>query len=339
MKKFFAVFLCVCLLVPVFSAAAGALPLSAGIDALRDEFYFGVAPDDEGATMDYYAFAPEGEGKFPLVVWLHGLVSGGYPGRQITKNDISYWASDEFQARFTNGGAFLLAPRSTEVVADWTDDMIKPLKSLIDGFIADNYDRVDLSRIYIGGLSMGAKMVYKMIAAYPEMFAAAFPCSPYFVITSSMAYDVRNTPIWQLSSKRDVYMPFRTWISRDWDRVVTASRCKDDLRWTVFETALKPDGTKPGTTHDTWYAATYDMFMYDNEPFTGSVTYDGNYNEVELTYPHGMISWLCNYTSDYYVAPPRHTVSIPGVFYRIYTRFIEYIARIVKAIGLKGVLG
>ena len=47
--------------------------------------------------------------KLPLVVWLHGLVSGGYPGRQITKNDISYWASAEFQSRFTGGGAFILA--------------------------------------------------------------------------------------------------------------------------------------------------------------------------------------------------------------------------------------
>lgn len=324
---------------PVVSAAQ---PLSAGLDALRDQFTFGIGPSTNGITMDYYAYEPDADisGKLPLVVWLHGLVSGGYPGRQITKNDISYWASAEFQSRFTGGGAFILAPRSSEVVADWEDRYMQPLKEMIDDFIRQHSDRVDPTRIYLGGLSMGGKMTLKLAAKYPAMFAAIFPCSPYYKLTDSVAKGVKNVPIWQLSSKTDCYMGFNTWIWPDWQKLMEHSACRDKCRITVFDTALKPDGSRPGTTHDTWYAATYDMFMYDNSTFTGSATQDGNGNAVTLTYPEGMISWLCQHTSSYALPDDgKDNNSSSSWIHRIYSYFVEIWAKLVKALGLKGVLG
>ena len=177
------ILVCFCLTPAVFAAQ----PISAGLDALRDQFTFGIGPSTNGITMDYYAYEPDtGSGKLPLVVWLHGLVSGGYPGRQITKNDISYWASAEFQSRFTGGGAFILAPRSSEVVADWEDRYMQPLKEMIDDYIRLHSDRIDSTRIYLGGLSMGGKMTLKLAARYPAMFAAIFPCSPYYKLTETL---------------------------------------------------------------------------------------------------------------------------------------------------------
>ncbi len=340
MKRALSVLLCAVLLLTL-SLQAFALPLNSGIDALRDEFYFGVGPDSNGVVIDYYAFKPETLRpgvKYPLVVWLHGLISGGYPGRQITRNDISYWASDEFQARFAAGGAFILAPRSPEPVADWADYLKAPLKNTIDAFIHENDGLIDTTRIYIGGLSMGGKMTLKMIAAYPEMFAAGFPCSPYFALPDSVAKGVANTPIWQLSSKNDVYMGYNTWIKPDWDQLAANSNRKNDIRITIFDTALKPDGSRPGTTHDTWHAATYDMFMFDGREFTGSITLNGNGERVTLTYPNGMISWLNGFSTSYGTAPSGKT-GIAGFFYNLYTNFIALIARIAKALGLKGMLG
>ncbi len=341
-KKSFAVLLCALLLLPIcgLAASAATLPLSAGLEQLQDQFYFGAGPAVNGAVIDYYAFAPAGAGngtKFPLVVWVHGLVSGGYPGRQITKNDISYWASAEFQARFPQGGAYILAPRSPETVAAWADTLKAPLKAAIDSFIQENYDSVDASRIYIGGLSVGGRMTLDMVAAYPDMFAAAFPCSPYYTtpVSSGVANGCADTPLWMLSSKNDYLMNF-SWIQATWGNLSGASHRRADCRWTVMDTALKPDGSRPGTTHDTWYAATYDMFMYDNRPFTGSVTYDGNGNEVSLVFPHGMISWLSNFSTHYSVAPKK---SADNFFVRIYKSIMAFFARIARALGLRGVLG
>ena len=94
-------------------------------------------------------------------------------------------------------------------------------------------------------------------------------------LPDSVAEGVKNTPVWQLSSKNDCYMGWSTWIKPDWDKLAARSNRKSDIRITIFDTALKPDGSHPGTTHDTWHAATYDMFMFDNTEFTGSVIFFG----------------------------------------------------------------
>lgn len=339
-KRILSVTLCALLLLGVvLPASAATRPIAAGIDALRDEFGDGAGPSVNGVVMDYCYFEPELKRgvKYPLVVWLHGLVSGGYPRRQITKNDISYWASAEFQSRFTAGGAFILAPRSPETVAAWADTMKEPLAKTIESFIQRYYDQIDTSRIYIGGLSVGGKMTLEMVAKYPKMFAAAFACSPYCTVSDSMAKGCADTPIWQLSSKNDYLMGFSSWIEPAWRDLMRASNRKSDCRWTVMKTAIKPDGSATGTTHDTWFAATYDMFMTDNKPFSNSTTYDGNGNVVELTYPNGMISWLNRFTSGYTL--PRAGQAADNAFVRFYKAFIAWIARLVNALGLKGILG
>lgn len=339
-KKITAVLLSLCMLVPLASVCASAetASLSDGLPALQDTFKFGIGSAVNNVTMDYYYFEPDADGKYPLVIWLHGLVSGGWPGRQITKNDISYWASKEFQSRFTGGGAFILAPRSTETVSVWGDNMVEPLKGCIDQFIAAHSDKIDTKRIYLGGLSMGGKMTVKMTAAYPEMFAAVFPCSPYYTLSDELAKGCANTPIWQLSSKDDCYMDYETRIKPDWDKMMSYSNRRADCRYTVMDTALKPDGTAPGTTHDTWYAATYDMFMYNRAEFTGSVTYDGNGRVVTLKYPRGMIYWLNRYTSDY--VPEKLPEQAPStMFGNMYRVLMALFAALARALGLKGVLG
>ena len=341
-KKTVSVLLCMLLTAALAVPALGAaLPISAGLEALQDQFYFGAGPAVNGAVIDYYAFSPANENngtRYPLVVWIHGFVSGGYPGRQITKNDISYWASAEFQSRFPQGGAYIIAPRSPEPVAGWAPTLRAPLKAAVDSFIREHYDAVDTTRIYVGGLSVGARMTLDMVAAYPDMFAAAFPCSPYYagVIDGGTAAGCADTPIWMLSSRDDYLMNFNGWIKPTWEKLASASRRRADCRWTVMDTALMPDGSRTGTTHDTWYAATYDMFMENNGEFTGSTTYDGNGNVVKLTYPRGMISWLSGFSSSYHVEKGG---SADNVFVRIYKAIMAFFARLARMLGLKGILG
>ena len=341
MKKTVSVLLAACMaFLCAFTVFGEAVSLNAGLEALQDQFYFGAGPSVNGAVIDYFAYSPdESTGiKYPLVVWVHGFVSGGYPGRQITKNDISYWASKEFQARFPQGGAHILAPRSPEAVASWNGALQAPLKAAIDSFVQDHYDSVDATRIYIGGLSVGARMTLDMAASYPEMFAAVFPCSPYYVglVDKDTAAACADLPIWMLSSKRDYLMSFERSIRPTWERLMEYSNRKKDCRWTVMKTAIKPDGSATGTTHDTWYAATYDMFMLDNGEFTDSVTYDGTGKTVTLTYPKGMIHWLSRFSSAYSVPAP---AKADNVFTRIYKSIMAFFARVARALGLKGILG
>lgn len=176
------------LLTVILLLGIGSMCVFAGndIDYLREKFVYGIGPETEGFSIDYRYYSPVKQNdstKYPLVIWLHGMGDGAYDGRQIERSDIALWASDDYQSRFKgSGGAFILAARSVEEKElYWTDELIYPLRSAIDDFISKNKANIDVSRIYVGGYSMGGKMTLKMAVAYPELFAAAFPICPAWV--------------------------------------------------------------------------------------------------------------------------------------------------------------
>ena len=139
MKKIIALilaFACI-FIIPV---SANAISLDDGIESLREEFVYGIGPMKGEFSIDYRYYSPVKENddtKYPLVVWLHGLGDGEYEGKQIERSEIAYWASDEFQSRFSSaGGAFIMAARSREELGVcWTKETIEPLRATIDDFI------------------------------------------------------------------------------------------------------------------------------------------------------------------------------------------------------------
>ncbi|MCQ2463145.1 MAG: hypothetical protein MJ177_07040 [Clostridia bacterium] len=338
-KKIMSCLRCISIFMSLFTAlntvfAAGE-SLSGGMAKLRTQFQFGMASNN----MDYDVYSPvKNDGdktKYPLVVWIHGFFSGAAPGLQVTNNDISYWTSKEFQARFPQGGAFILCPRSKEAVDIWSDLMAADLKLCIDYFISKHSDNVDTTRIYIGGLSTGAKMVYTMCSKYPEMFAAAFPCSPTSAVTSGEAIRMKDIPVWLLAATHDDRASYDVQVA-SWKRVVAASNKKSDCRIAVFngKDMLYPDGSKVDHPHDTWFAANYDMFTKANQSYYNMSVLDGNGKTVNLTYPKGMISWLSQFHSNYQGTKVTQSVSmytiVLGLVYAVINRF-------VIVFGIKGI--
>lgn len=137
MKKLITVFLSVLMLMSICTVAsfaedeAVALPLSAGLEALQEQFEYGEGPETNGYTIDYRYYSPvkaDDTTKYSLVIWLHGMSEGTPEGKQIRQNNIAYWTSQEFQSRFTGTeGAFIMAPRSLEErLIFWDDTMISP---------------------------------------------------------------------------------------------------------------------------------------------------------------------------------------------------------------------
>ena len=317
-KKFLSVFLSVLMVMSTLSVAAFAadgVALADGLSDLRAQFEKGVGPETNGYAIDYRYYSPAGENddnKYPLVIWLHGMGEGLVEGDQVEENDIAYWTSTEFQSRFSGaGGAYILAARSLEEkLLFWDDCLIEPLRAAIDDFIAQNSDNIDVSRIYVGGFSMGGKMTLKMAIAYPEMFAAAFPiCAAWSPTESEIAY-LADMPIWITSGVKDPLINYNTSVVPTWNDIVSASNNPSDLRFSTLEKTRYPDGSSTGSAHHAWYAITYDMFSYDNGDYPSMTTVDGNGDTVVLTYPDGMISWLSQFTSDYDGTPCEGTGNI-----------------------------
>lgn len=303
MKKFISLLMTL-IIIALSCVAAGAISFNDGLDQLKAEFLPGEGPVVNGYSVDYRYFSPVGEAdttKYPVVIWLHGLGEGKEEGAQIKKNNIAYWASDEFQSRFNPaGGAFIIAARSREEDGiTWDNSMILPLRAAIDDFIEKNSANVDLSRIYVGGFSMGGKMTLKMAVAYPEMFAAAFPICPAWAPGSEATDLIADMPIWLTSGKLDPLVNYNLAVTPTWKTIINSSNVPEKCRFSTLKTVRYPDGKRTTSSHHAWFAVNYDMFAVDNGDYPDMTTVNGLGEEVTLTYPDGMISWLTSQTSDF----------------------------------------
>ncbi|MBQ8576102.1 MAG: hypothetical protein IJ447_08675 [Clostridia bacterium] len=309
MKKVFAVFMALCmLLVPlVISAnAAGrkpALRTSAGIQALRDEFDHDVAPKAGGHALDYAYYSPVGVNdntKYPLVIFLHGIGHADYEGAQLNDSDFPYWASAELQSRFDEGGAFILLPRAPEdKLIYWGETLIESLRSVIDDVIAKHGDNIDTTKIFIGGSSAGGEMTWKMIIAFPEYFAGAFPIASTGTVSETDTLVCSDVAIWMIASKKDPIVNYTTITTPLWNNVVKHNSNPEKCRLSSFENVVEPAGASASDNHHMAKVVTYDFHMLDGSTYPNVTTKDGNGNTVSLVSPNGMIKWMNSLSSSY----------------------------------------
>lgn len=286
------------------SLSLGAFAKGYSVQYLDDLFVFGKGPETAGYSIDYRYFSPVKENdttKYPLVIWLHGMGDGAYDGKQVYNSNISYWAREDFQSRFSNaGGAFILAPRSVEEEGlYWTDELIFPLRSAIDDFISKNAENIDVTRIYVGGYSMGGKMTLKMAVAYPEMFAAAFPICPAWVPGEEAAETLSDMPVWLTSGVPDPLVNYFLMATPVWNNLKAKSNHPENLRFSTLSVVTYDNGIITSSAHHSWFAVNSDMFSRRNGDYPFMKTVDGNGNKVELSYPNGMISWLSSFSSSF----------------------------------------
>lgn len=314
MKKIVSLFMAL-LLCALCAASVNAVSMDKGIEELQYAFVSGVGPEIGGFTIDYRYYSPvktADNGKYPLVIWLHGMGDGATEGRPVIKSNIAYWSSDEFQSRFGNaGGAFIFAPRSLEEDnIYWSNELIEPLKAAIDSFISKHKDNIDLSRIYIGGYSMGGKMTLKMAIAFPEMFAAAFPICPAWSPTTDLLEKIADMPVWITSSTRDPLVNYYFAVTPTWENLISVSTVAEKCRFSTLTRVCYEDGKNTSSNHHAWFAINHDMFSSENGDYPNMTTVNGKGEEVKLTYPNGMISWLSQHTSDYDGTPTTGTGNI-----------------------------
>lgn len=265
---------------------------------LNRQFKSGISPVVDGHIFDYKYYQPTGgSSSYPLVIWLHGMGHGSYPGSQLQKNNISNWSSAQLQSRFSSGGAYILCPRCPEDKGlywwnvDGTD-LTTTLKVLIDDFIAQHPD-IDTGRIYIGGFSLGGNMTVQMCQAYPGFFAAAFPVCPALDITAD--YDMTalsGLPMWIVASSQDPMVPYTHVVKSFWDDLCSTTKVPGNCRLSTIGQVLRPNGQKAASNHQSWLAVTADMFTSDQEPYYNMNTVTASGTKVNLTWSRGMISWL-----------------------------------------------
>lgn len=151
--------------------------------------------------------------KYPLILFIHGI---GELGTSLSRMNCCglprHLYNKSFPANFNVGGAnysfIVMAPQFK----------VRPSAAQIQSVIdyARNKFRIDDTRIYVTGLSMGGGSTWDWSVAYGEKAAAIVPVcggtKPSTTLSSKIA--TKNLPIWGLYSTADAVVPVQ-W-GRDW---------------------------------------------------------------------------------------------------------------------------
>jgi predicted peptidase len=145
-------------------------------------------------TLRYRLLLPENyqpTKKYPLVIFLHGAYERGKDNNKQLRNGASLFLQPANRKNFPSIVIFPQCPRKpsywSSVILDATKKpyhfdfnysrpMTQPLQStlqLVHQLIAE--DKIDTTRIYIMGLSMGGMGTLEAVYHNPNLFAAAIP--------------------------------------------------------------------------------------------------------------------------------------------------------------------
>lgn len=210
-------------------------------------------PDGDSArdvTIDYLLFVPRDYGadgkRRPLLLFLHGLGEcGDHELERVKIHGPAKLVDSRPDFPFVLVTPQCPPPKGAmkDVPQAWKPDQ---LIQLVDHVIANL--RIDSTRIYVTGLSMGGYGTWRLVAAYPKRFAAAVPIcgggEP-----QAMAAALRRVPIWAFHGARDNVVP----LARSQEMVDAVRRAGGRVQFTVY----------PEAGHDSWTATYNNPEVYD----------------------------------------------------------------------------
>jgi len=188
---------------------------------------------------NYLLFLPQGyEGqagkRWPLILFLHGAGERG--------SDVWLVAKHGPPKEVTEHPDFPFIVVSPQCPADqtWSDEVLMALLEEITG-----HYRVDASRLYLTGLSMGGYAAWNLGLRHPEIFAAIVPiCGggdvlPLVLATGEKLDALKTLGVWAFHGAKDPVVPVE-----ESERMIAVMKRfgSTDLKLTIY----------PEAEHDAW---------------------------------------------------------------------------------------
>jgi len=184
-------------------------------------------------SSEYLLYLPDGyaensAAKWPMLVFLHG---SGERGTDIEK--VKVHGPPKLIQQGRKFPFVVLSPQCRDSV-DWdTETLFALIKH-----IASEY-RIDESRVYLTGLSMGGWATWDMAMAYPGYFAAIAPvCARIDRNYPSRAKELKTLPVWVFHGAADDVVL----IGESAKMVKALEEAGNKVRFTIYPTA----------GHDSW---------------------------------------------------------------------------------------
>ncbi|MGC9322085.1 MAG: prolyl oligopeptidase family serine peptidase [Kosmotogaceae bacterium] len=197
--------------------------------------------------LDYFLSLPRQyaseEVDWPLILFLHGAGERGDNLQLLRKHGIPRIVSEMADFPFIT-----ISPQCPE--NDWWLNRLQDLKFLLDTVVKQY--RVDTSKMYLTGLSMGGFGTWHMAVEYPNLFAAIAPvCGGGLGILGfpERVLEIKDLPIWAFHGGKD--------------NIVSVEESRTLIR------TLKDAGGKPmlkiypEAGHDSWTETYSDPELYE----------------------------------------------------------------------------
>lgn len=127
-------------------------------------------------SLGYVEFVPNdynGVDKLPIIIFHHGVGERGDGSEESLKRILNI-ALPKVLKEGRELNAIVICPQHTtgDIEFDRGNIEASPIKKILD--YVQSWPNVDLNRIYVTGLSMGSRAVFKYVFFFPQIIAAAW---------------------------------------------------------------------------------------------------------------------------------------------------------------------
>jgi len=192
---------------------------------------------EKRVSLKYLLFLPKEynhrqRAKWPLILFLHGMGERGDNLELVKKHGIPKILEERDDLP-----CIVISPQCP-LHSMWTMEL-----DALHGLVMNAMKtyKVDKSRIYLTGLSMGGYGAWHLAEAYPRLFAAVVPicggAQPMIGFPERIKA-LKKVPIWAFHGAKDNVVP----LERSQELVDVLGRNKGNIRFTIY----------PDAGHDSW---------------------------------------------------------------------------------------
>lgn len=192
--------------------------------------------DENIKQIKYYFFDPtehgyNSDGKYPLIVFLHGSGNSLVGDVCINYTGAEFFASEQYQKAL--GGAYLLIPIANEyrdeekkkTCGGWGPEYDAVIYGLIESFISRNAGRI--GKKFLVGNSSGARFTFELGNVYTGFFNGLIPIGTGAVPSDEKLdeYERKGVNLFFAIGKHDEFNPFKEEIEPRISKLKSMKHC------------------------------------------------------------------------------------------------------------------